>query len=83
MHPLVQHVAWPAAPVHAPWVQGVVDDWKSHPSGSAEHVASVDLLAHAGPATPHTGSSLHVHLAEPLAPVQLWCAAQATGVPKA
>ena len=56
VHAFVQHAAVPAAPVHAPLVHGVVDDSKLHPAGSAEHAASVDVLAHAGPVPAQMGS---------------------------
>jgi hypothetical protein len=56
VHVLLQHVALPAAPVHAPVVQGVVDEAKLHPSASIEHVARVALLAQVDPAAAQTGS---------------------------
>ena len=56
MHAFVQHAAVPAAPMHAPLAHGVVDDSKLHPAGSAEHAASVDVLAHAGPVPAQMGS---------------------------
>lgn len=80
VHPFVQHVALPAAPVHAPFVHGAVDDWKLHPWGSCEQVPRLEVLAHVGPSPAQTGSCLQVHFAEPAAPVQAWWASQATGV---
>lgn len=81
-HALVQHVAWPAAPVQAPLVHGVVTDLKMQPWLSCEQVASVDVFWHVAPATlPQVASVLHEHLALPAAPVQLWLVPQATGVP--
>lgn len=71
VHALVQQAAEPAAPVHAPPVQGPVADSKSHPSVSCEQVARTEALAHVGPVPAHTGSWLQVHLPAPLAPVQL------------
>ncbi|MEP6653174.1 MAG: hypothetical protein ABJA82_07430 [Myxococcales bacterium] len=40
-------------------------------------------MAHAFPGAPQTGSVLHVHAAEPAAPVQLWWTGHETGVPYA
>jgi hypothetical protein len=56
VHALLQHVALPAAPVHAPVVQGVVDEATLHPSTSSEHVAKLVLLAQVDPAAAQTGS---------------------------
>ena len=67
---LVQHAALPAAPVHAPPVQGVFDEATLHPSASCEQMANVVALAQVGPAAVQSASSLHVHLADPAAPVQ-------------
>jgi hypothetical protein len=68
---LVQHAALPAAPVHAPPVQGVFDEATLHPSASCEQMANVVALAQVGPAAAQSASCLHVHLADPAAPVQL------------
>ena len=38
------------------------------------------VLAHVDPAAAQTGSWLHAHLAEPAAPLQVWCVPQPTGV---
>ena len=79
----VQQVAEPAAPVHAPLVHVWFGAWRLQPFASFEHVTTVVLLAQVGPVVPRqTGSPLHVQLALPADPVQLWCAWQATGVPK-
>jgi hypothetical protein len=84
VHALVQHDAAPASPVQPPPVHGVVADSKMQPCVSCEHVASVEALAHVGPAArTHTGSWLHPQLALPAAPAHAWCALQATGVPYA
>jgi hypothetical protein len=84
VHALVQQEADPAAPMHAPPVQGVVADSKMQFWVSCEHVARVEALAHVGPAVaPQTEFWLHPQRAVPAAPVQAWFAAQATGVPYA
>jgi len=55
---------------------------KMQPCVSCEQVACVDVLWHVNPATvPQTASVLHVHLALPAAPVQLWLVPQAAGMP--
>jgi hypothetical protein len=46
-------------------------------------VASDVALAHAVPAALQTGSALHVQLAEPAFPVQVWWAPQAMGAANA
>jgi len=73
----VQH----AVPLQIPFVHVVLADWYTQLCASFEHVASVVEFAHVLPEALHTGSVLHVHPLAPAAPVQLWCAPQATGAP--
>ena len=53
------------------------------PWESLLHVARVVVSWHVWPDVEHTGSVLHVQLADPDGPVQLWCVPQAPGVPYA
>jgi len=76
---LVQH----APPLHAPLAQVVLADSYTQFCESFVHVASVAELAHALPTVLHTESGVHAHAAVPAAPVQPWCAPQATGTPYA
>jgi hypothetical protein len=76
-HALVQQL--PA--LQAPLAHVVLADSYTQFWASLEQVASVVEFAHRLPGAPHTGSVLHVHEADPAAPVQLWCAPQAAGAP--
>lgn len=72
VHAFVQHVALPAAPVHAPPVHCVVPDWKMHPCESFAQVTSVWAFSQEGPTTPlQAATVLHVQFALPAEPVQL------------
>src|SRR5271168_869002 len=53
------------------------------PCGSAAQVASDVGLAHVAPTTLQTASALHVQVAVPAAPEQLWWAPQAIGAANA
>jgi hypothetical protein len=81
VHALVQHIAWPAAPVHAPFAHGVMADLKTQPWLSVEQVASVVALWHVAPAMPQVASVLQEQPAPPATPVQLWFVPHALGVP--
>jgi hypothetical protein len=63
------------------WLHVAVADSYTQFCASVEHVASVVAFTHVFPTALHTGSGLHVQVAVPAFPVQLWCAPQATGVP--
>ena len=65
---LVQH----APPLHAPLAQVVLADSYTQFCESFVHVASVVEFAHAFPTALQAGSAVHVHVADPAAPVQLW-----------
>ena len=78
---LVGHVHWPPEQIIG-LVQLMLDAWKLHKLGSFAQVTTVVLFAQTGPAVPvQTGSALHVQLAVPDGPTQLWLVGQATGVP--
>jgi hypothetical protein len=85
---LPEQLIVPAGQAHAPLAQtrGAVHVLfgvsKLQPFASFEHVTSVVLLAHVGPAVPRqTGSALQEQVAPPAGPVQLSRVAQLTGVP--
>jgi hypothetical protein len=69
--------------LHAPPTHIMLEDSYTQPCASVAHVASVVEFAHVLPAAAQTGSALHVHMAVPAAPVQLWCGPQAAAAPYA
>ena len=77
LHAFVQH----APALQAPLLHVEVDDSYTQFCESFEHMASVVEFAQVLPAALQTGSVLHTHEAEPVAPAQLWRVPQATGVP--
>jgi hypothetical protein len=76
------HAAVPAVPVQLWCVPHVeVDDSYTQSCASFAHVTRVVVFEHVVPALLQPVLVLHVQAAMPAAPVQPWCAPQATGVP--
>jgi hypothetical protein len=72
------HAAAPAAPVQLWCVpHAEVADSYTQLCESFAHVASVVASAHVLPTAPQTVSVLHMQVADPALPAQLWCAPHA------
>jgi hypothetical protein len=80
---LQEHAAMPGGPAQL-WCapQGELTELKKQPCPSCAHVVTVLEFAQTPPVLEQVGSVLHVQLAAPAAPAQLWWApVQAAGVP--